>query len=87
MSLLYSSFDYIYETYQGAYIWLYEWMNTYVYGNYQGPKLTYTRCFGCHTADVIDPNTSINNIKSKYCHSCYEKLLRDAMDSIITNMI
>ena len=80
---LYAPITYVYS----AYGWFNEWLTTYVYyKKRQPPKITYIRCFRCHSEDVMNKGGSPDDIKSKYCRECYNKLLQEAMDNLITNL-
>ena len=72
---LYSPINYLYNTYT--------WIVDYLRGNRQVPKITYIRCFNCHSEDIMNKGGSLNDIKSKYCYDCYNTLLRDAMQKIL----
>lgn len=63
---------------------VYDWLAVYIYKKRQPPKITYIRCFKCHSEDVLNKGGSPHDIKSKYCHKCYQELLHDAMQSILS---
>jgi hypothetical protein len=80
---VYNAIDYIYRSYNYSLDVIGKVMSIVLYKRREPPRITYLRCFSCHTDKVITPMGSPNSLKTKYCQSCYNIVMQKIMDSII----
>ena len=86
-SYLYAPIGYVYSVYERSSNWFNDWLEIYVYyKKRQPPKITYIRCFRCHSEEVLNKGGSPDDVKSKYCSKCYNDVLEEAVYNLLSSI-